>query len=44
MAIDLDALFWAGIAGIFAKRNLQVKGDVLNWEIDTTAAFLVVEI
>lgn len=40
--IDLDALFWAGIAGIFAKRDLQVKGDVLNWEIDTTAAFLAV--
>jgi hypothetical protein len=41
--IDLDALCYRdNVAGIFAKRDLTVTGTILNWEIDTTAAFLAV--
>jgi hypothetical protein len=41
--IDLDALFYNhNVAGIVARRDLEVRGSILNWEIDTTAAFLAV--
>jgi hypothetical protein len=38
--IDLDALFWDGVAGIWAERDLIVSGSIFNWEIDTPACFL----
>jgi len=38
--IDLDALFWDGVAGIWAERDLIVGGSIFNWEIDTPACFL----
>lgn len=41
--IDLDALYYKdNVAGIFAKQDLTVNGTIINWEIDTTAAFLAV--
>lgn len=40
--IDLDALFWDGVAGIWAEKDLVVNGNILNWEIDTPACFLAV--
>lgn len=40
--IDLDALFWDGVAGIWAESDLMVDGAILNWEIDTSACFLAV--
>jgi hypothetical protein len=40
--IDLDALFWDGLAGIWAEKDLRVNGTVFNWEIDTPACFLAV--
>jgi hypothetical protein len=41
--LDLDALFNdENVAGIFVARDLNVAGSILNWEIDTTAAFLAV--
>ena len=38
--IDLDRMFWDGVAGIWAERDLVVNGTIFNWEIDTTACFL----
>lgn len=41
--IDLDALFGNdNVTGIFVRGDLEVRGSILNWEIDTTAAFLAV--
>ncbi|MCP4616337.1 MAG: hypothetical protein GY844_07850 [Bradyrhizobium sp.] len=40
--IDLDALFWDGVTGIWAERDLIVGGSILNWEIDTPACFLAI--
>ncbi len=40
--LDLDALFWDGVAGIWAEKDLVVNGNILNWEIDTPACFLSV--
>jgi hypothetical protein len=40
--IDLDALFWDGVAGIWAEKDLIVNGTILNWEIDTPACFLAI--
>lgn len=41
--IDLDSLFWDGeIGGIYAEQDLIISGSIWNWEIDTTACFLVV--
>jgi len=40
--LDLDALFWDGVAGIWAEKDLVVNGNILNWEIDTPACFLAV--
>ena len=40
--LDLDALFWNGVAGIWAEKDLTVGGSILNWEIDTAACFLAV--
>ena len=40
--LDLDALFWDGVAGIWAEKDLVVNGAILNWEIDTPACFLAV--
>lgn len=41
--IDLDALFYKeNVAGIFVRGDLEVRGSILNWEIDTTASFLAV--
>ncbi|MBI5261114.1 MAG: hypothetical protein HY852_04770 [Bradyrhizobium sp.] len=40
--IDLDRLFWGGIAGIWAERDLIVNGNIINWEIDTPACFLAI--
>ena len=38
--IDLDRMFWDGVAGIWAEKDLVVNGTIFNWEIDTTACFL----
>jgi hypothetical protein len=38
--VDFDALMGQNIAGIVVDGDLEVTGDILNWEIDTTAAFL----
>ena len=38
--IDLDGLFWSGVAGIWAEKDLTVNGAIFNWEIDTPACFL----
>jgi hypothetical protein len=38
--IDLDAMFWDGVAGIWAEQDLIVTGNIFNWEIDTPACFL----
>lgn len=38
--LDLDALFWEGVAGIWAEGDLAVTGTIFNWEIDTPACFL----
>lgn len=38
--LDLDALFWDGVAGIWAEKDLVVNGTIFNWEIDTPACFL----
>ena len=38
--IDLDALFWDGLTGIWAEKDFQVNGTIFNWEIDTPACFL----
>ena len=40
--IDLDALFWDGVAGIWAEKDLTIDGTILNWEIDTPACFLAI--
>lgn len=40
--IDLDALYWDGVAGIWAEQDLVVNGAIFNWEIDTPACFLAV--
>jgi hypothetical protein len=41
--IDLDGLFWAGeIGGIYAEHDLVISASIWNWEIDTTACFLIV--
>jgi hypothetical protein len=40
--LDLDALFWEGVAGIWAEGDLIVNGTILNWEIDTPACFLAI--
>jgi hypothetical protein len=40
--LDLDALFWDGVAGIWAEKDLIVNGSIFNWEIDTPACFLSV--
>jgi hypothetical protein len=40
--LDLDALFWDGVAGIWAEKDLIVNGSIFNWEIDTPACFLAV--
>jgi hypothetical protein len=40
--IDLDAMFWDGVAGIWAEKDLRIVGSILNWEIDTPACFLAV--
>ena len=40
--LDLDALFWNGVAGIWAEKDLTVNGSIFNWEIDTTACFLAI--
>jgi len=40
--IDLDALFWSGVAGIWAENDLTVDGNIVNWEIDTPACFLAI--
>ena len=40
--LDLDALFWNGVAGIWAEKDLIVNGTIFNWEIDTPACFLAV--
>jgi hypothetical protein len=40
--IDLDALFWDSVAGIWADGDLVVDGAIFNWEIDTPACFLAV--
>jgi hypothetical protein len=40
--IDLDALFWDGVAGIWAEKDLVVNGTIFNWEIDTPACFLAI--
>jgi hypothetical protein len=40
--IDLDALFWDGVAGIWAEKDLIVDGNIFNWEIDTPACFLAI--
>ena len=40
--LDLDALFWNGVAGIWAEKDLIVGGTIFNWEIDTPACFLAV--
>jgi hypothetical protein len=40
--LDLDALFWDGVAGIWAEKDIVVNGAILNWEIDTPACFLAV--
>lgn len=40
--IDLDALFWDGVAGIWAEKDLVVTGTIFNWEIDTPACFLAI--
>ena len=40
--IDLDALFWDGVAGIWAEKDLVVNGTIANWEIDTPACFLAI--
>ena len=40
--LDLDALFWDGVAGIWAERDLIVNGSIFNWEIDTPACFLAI--
>ena len=40
--IDLDAMFWDGVAGIWAENDLIVSGTILNWQIDTPACFLSV--
>jgi hypothetical protein len=40
--LDLDRLFWDGVAGIWAEKDLIVNGTIFNWEIDTTACFLAV--
>lgn len=38
--VDFDALMGENIAGILVDGDLEITGDILNWEIDTTAAFL----
>lgn len=38
--IDLDALFWDGLTGIWAEKDFRVNGTIFNWEIDTPACFL----
>ena len=40
--LDLDALFWNGVAGIWAEKDLIVNGTIFNWEIDTPACFLAI--
>lgn len=40
--LNLDALFWDGVAGIWAEKDLTVGGSIFNWEIDTPACFLAV--
>ena len=40
--IDLDAMFWDGLAGIWAEKDLRVNGTIFNWEIDTPACFLAI--
>jgi hypothetical protein len=40
--IDLDRLFWDGVAGIWAESDLAVDGNIINWEIDTPACFLAI--
>lgn len=40
--IDLDALFWDGLTGIWAEKDLRVNGTIFNWEIDTPACFLAI--
>ena len=40
--IDLDALFWDGVAGIWTDGDLVVDGTIFNWEIDTPACFLAI--
>ncbi len=40
--LDLDALFWDGVAGIWAEKDLVVNGTIFNWEIDTPACFLAI--
>jgi len=40
--LDLDAIFWDGVAGIWAEQDLTVNGTIFNWEIDTPACFLAV--
>ena len=40
--LDLDALFWDGVAGIWAEKDLIVNGAIFNWEIDTPACFLAI--
>ena len=40
--IDLDALFWDGVAGIWAEKDFVVNGTISNWEIDTPACFLAI--
>src|SRR5689334_19992881 len=29
--LDLDALFWDGVAGIWAEKDLIVNGSIFNW-------------
>jgi len=39
--IDMDALVYKeNVAGIVVDGDLRLKGSIINWEIDTTAAFL----
>jgi len=40
--IDLDALLWSGVVGIWTDGDLAVDGTIFNWEIDTPACFLAI--
>ena len=40
--LDMDRLPGEDIAGIVVDGDLELNGSILNWEIDTNAAFLLV--